>query len=700
MSGTSLIFSPLIPWWAIAILGAAALALCIIGLMARASGTFPRIVMAAIILAILSGPVLNREERDPVKDVALLLVDESASQQIAGRLEETMAAADAMEERLNRYAENLEVRRISLRHDAVSDSTDGTLLMETARRALGDVPAQRYAGTVVITDGDVHDAARAELLPDGPLHALIVGDRNTKDRRLRVVDAPGFGLVGEPVTIKVVVEDRGVSEGGTVRLRMRRDDIAVPAPRVEIGAETTLEVIPHHRGENIIEIEVPALEGEISDANNRALIAINGVRDRLKVLLISGEPHPGERTWRNLLKSDPSVDLVHFTILRPPEKQDGTPIQELSLIAFPTRELFEVKLDEFDLIVFDRYRRRGVLPSVYLANVVDYVQEGGALLEAVGPDFAGPYSLYRTPLGELIPSRPSGRVFEEGFHPRISSIGSRHPVTTRLGDNARRAPSSNQEDTPDWGRWFRQIDVTAERGDTVMTGIGGAPLLILDRVGNGRVAQLTSDHVWLWARGFEGGGPHAELLRRLAHWLMREPELEEETLRARVVGDRLVVERRSVLPPETVPRAVDVEAPDGSTRTVSLEDSSPGLMTASLPVSMAGLYRLTDGERRSLATVGTLNPVELASFVPRADALAGPVDARGSKLSWISEDDLPKIRRSRPGGISSGPDWIGLRANGDYVVTGVSSQPLLPNWVQLLAAILMLAAIWRLETDR
>lgn len=703
MSGLTLIFSPLLPWWAIAALAFGAVAMLIAGLLARASGTLVRGVLAGAILAVLCGPILNREERAPVKDVALLLVDESASQRIAGRTGQAIEAADALAEKLSRHADTLEVRRVSLRHDAVSDSADGTLLMEAARRALGDVPTRRYAGAVLITDGDVHDVEKTSLLPEGPLHVLITGDRDTRDRRLKVIDAPGFGLVGEPVTLTVQVEDRGALASdapASARLRMRHDDVAVPAPRVTIGERVDFEVTPTHRGANIFEIEVPALPGEVSDANNRALVSINGVRDRLKVLLVSGEPHPGERTWRNLLKSDPSVDLVHFTILRPPEKQDGTPIQELSLIAFPTRELFEVKLDEFDLIVFDRYRRRGVLPSVYLGNVVDYVREGGALLEAVGPDFAGPYSLYRTPLAELIPSSPTGRVFEEGFHPQVSEIGQRHPVTARLGETTRRVALNEDADQPSWGRWFRQIEVVQDRGDSVMTGLNDTPLLVLERVGEGRVAQLTSDHVWLWARGFEGGGPHAELLRRLAHWLMREPELEEETLRARMSGDRLVIERRSLLPPETVPRTVTVDAPDGSRKSARLTQGAPGFFSVSMPVPMAGLYRVSDGDRRTLATVGTLNPLELASFVPRADTLAEPVQARGGKLAWLEDGDIPKIRRSRPDGVSSGPDWIGIRANGDFVVTGIATEPLFPPWAQALAAILLLAAVWRLESER
>ena len=135
---------------------------------------------------------------------------------------------------------------------------------------------------------------------------------------------------------------------------------------------------------------VAPLDGEIALQNNRTVIATEGIRDRLQVLLVSGEPHPGERTWRNLLKADASVDLVHFTILRPPEKQDGTPVKELSLIAFPTRELFVEKLSEFDLVIFDRYERRGILPTVYLNNVVDYVRAGGAVLVASGPDYARP----------------------------------------------------------------------------------------------------------------------------------------------------------------------------------------------------------------------------------------------------------------------------------------------------------------------
>ncbi|TIO59298.1 MAG: hypothetical protein E5X98_19690, partial [Mesorhizobium sp.] len=145
-----------------------------------------------------------------------------------------------------------------------------------------------------------------------------------------------------------------------------------------IGQPMKLEVTIPNAGRNIVQLSIDHEPGELTDTNNRAIALVDGIRDHLRVLLVSGEPHAGERTWRNLLKSDASVDLVHFTILRPPEKQDGTPINELSLIAFPTRELFVEKIKDFDLIIFDRYQHRDVLPILYYDYISEYVEKGGA----------------------------------------------------------------------------------------------------------------------------------------------------------------------------------------------------------------------------------------------------------------------------------------------------------------------------------
>jgi hypothetical protein len=449
-------------------------------------------------------------------------------------------------------------------------------------------------------------------------------------------------------------------------------------------------------GPSVYDISVAPGPAELTLANNRAIVIVNGIRDRLRVLLVSGQPHPGERTWRNLLKADPSVDLVHFTILRPPEKQDGTPVRELSLIAFPYRELFEIKLNEFDLIIFDRYRRMGVLPSVYLRNIADYVIAGGALLEAAAPSQSPIASLYRTDLARVLPGEPTGDVVSEPFHAGVTDKGRRHPVTASL----RGLPPPDSNALPQWGRWFRQIDAVTKSGTVVMDGIEERPLLILDRVGEGRVAQLLSDHIWLWARDFEGGGPHDELLRRLAHWLMKEPELEEDRLAAIARGNRLEITRRSL---EPVAEPVTVTFPSGRTEEVTLEEAGQGRAVGELVIDEAGLFQLSDGERSTLAGVGALNTVEL-SDVTATDVVVRPfVAATGGGISWLTDNPVPGIRHNPRGRdmASVGPNansrWLAFQANSAFTVTGIRALPLLPALLLLLltAAVLLLA--WRRE---
>jgi hypothetical protein len=564
---------------------------------------------------------------------------------------------------------------------------------------MSDIPRQRLAGVVMITDGQVHDvpagekASLAEAV-GAPLHVLLSGRQDEGDRRLVIAQAPSFGLVGKETQLKIRVEDLPEAAGkeaagiGQAIVTLRKDGGAPRQLPVPIGRDVPLTLPIDHGGPNILELAVEPGPRELTLDNNHAVVVVNGVRDRLRVLLVSGEPHAGERVWRNILKSDPSVDLVHFTILRPPEKQDGTPIRELSLIAFPIRELFDVKLDEFDLIIFDRYSRRGVIPQAYLENVARYVRKGGAFLEAAGPSFGTPLSLSRTPLGTILPTEPTGNTFEEGFKPQITDLGRRHPVTEGLSGAGK--PGGE----PTWGRWFRQVDAHVHHGVTVMSGDRGDPLLVLDRVGQGRVAQLLSDQMWFWARGFEGGGPQAELLRRLAYWLMKEPDLEENDLRATVEGDRLLVTRQSL---ERDDRPVSVTAPDGSTRSLTLAPENGGQSSGTLPIGEMGLYRVTDGTRTALAAAGPLNPTEFADVRTTPDKLAPMAAATGGGIFWAGSGTIPDVRRVSPERAAAGRNWMGFRANGDYTVTGFSETPLLPGLAALLLIIGGLLAAWRRE---
>jgi hypothetical protein len=541
------------------------------------------------------------------------------------------------------------------------------------------------AGIIALSDGQVHDAEPPLDLP-APMHLLLSGREDDWDRRLIVKNAPGFGIIGEPVTLTLRIEDQGAapSERGLAVLEV---SVAGGAPQrftLPVGVDFELPMVLQHGGRNVIRFSVPEEPGELTARNNSALVQINGVRDRLRVLLVSGEPHAGGRTWRNLLKSDSAVDLVHFTILRPPEKQDGVPVEELSLIAFPTRELFLEKIEDFDLIIFDRYKRRGILPAIYLDNVANYAMGGGAVLVAAGPDFASADSIYRSPLSLILPAEPSARVLEQAFRPAVTDLGRQHPVTSGL------------EGAGDWGRWLRQIDLRTPEGQVLMSGADERPLLVLNRVGEGRVALLASDHAWLWSRGYEGGGPQLELLRRLAHWMMKEPELEEEALWAETTGQRMRILRRT-LAPQAGP--VTVTNPDGSTVELSLRETAPGQWEARYEGPEQGLYRLQDGDQSAVVGLGPAAPREFEQTLATGDVLA-PVLApwRGGILRL--EDGLPSLRNTRAGRPTAGRGWIGLTPREAYETLSVSQAPLLPGWLALLLVAFFITAGWLREGRR
>jgi hypothetical protein len=680
MTGTVL-FDPLIPWTVLAVVAAIAVAGVVLALWRGLSGWALRGLAALVVVAALTGPVYQVEDRAPLTDIVLMIEDESASQTLSDRAEQTVQAADKLAAEIE-SRDNTELRRIKV---GDGEGDEGTQVMAALNEALAEEPRARIAGILVVSDGIIHDAEQAPDLP-APMHLLQTGRADDWDRRLIVRNAPAFAIIGEPVTLTLRVEDSGAAPAGaaTAPLEISVDGAEAEQFTIPIGVDVELPITLPHGGRNVLQFTVPQAEGELTDRNNTALIQMNGVRDRLRVLLVSGEPHPGGRTWRNLLKSDSSVDLVHFTILRPPEKQDGVPVDELSLIAFPTRELFLEKINDFDLIIFDRYKRRGILPAIYLDNVSNYINEGGAVLIAAGPDFASADSIFRSPLAPILPAQPTARVIEERFVPMVSDLGRRHPVTTDLGD-------SDQ-----WGAWLRQIDVKQRKGDVLMTGVEDRPLLVLDRVGEGRVAMLASDHAWLWSRGFEGGGPQLELLRRLAHWMMKEPELEEEALWAEANGQVMRIIRQT-LEDEVGP--VTVTQPNGETLEVTLDEVSPGRFEAQYYGPEIGLYRLQEGEHSAVIGLGPAAPKEFERTIATSEVL-DPILAglRGGAIRI--EDGMPSIRNVRAGRPASGRGWIGLTPRNAYETRDVTQAGLLPPWLVLLLAGGFLIGGWMREGRR
>lgn len=705
MSDWMLLFDPLIPLWLIVLVGVTALGLTGFALWRGRRGAVLRAAAMAIVIVTLLDPSLRLEERERLPTVVALVTDESASQTINDRDAMAASAADALRPQLEALGA-IEVRNIRLG----TDPDSGTRAIGPIQAELADVPQEQIGGVILLTDGQVTDAPDEEtaipLTESGsvPVHTLLTGHAEEGDRRIELIQAPRFALVDRREVVQFTVVEDGVPLSAnpnlTANLTILRNNTVLAEAPVPVGVTVDVPIQVDRAGDNLFEIRIETADGELTALNNQAVFSVEGVRDTLRVLLVSGEPHAGERTWRNLLKSDPSVDLVHFTILRPPEKQDGTPISELSLIAFPTRELFVDRINDFDLIILDRYQRRSVLPLIYFENIADYVRRGGALLVAAGPEFADTSSIAFTALADILPAYPTGSIAEEPFRPQVTDLGRRHPITRGLpGDVA-----GDGDGDPSWSRWFRLIEADASAQSTVAmrapqsSSMPGAPLLALDRVEEGRIALLLSDHVWLWARNFEGGGPHVQLLRRMAHWLMREPDLEDETLNARTQGQRMIIERRTL--GETVD-PLRITTPSGEEIALELTDEGDGLFRGSLPADQIGLWRITDGTLTALAHVGPPNPVELQQVVSTPDHLAPLTEASNGSLARLTQTQgdemtVPRVRLVGEAARTSGNGWIGVRRTDASVLIGATQQPLsLGLWALLPALALWGAAWWR-----
>lgn len=693
MSNWTLTFEPLLAWLPLALVLVPIALLALAGIVLRQRGGWVRLAAFAALAAALLNPVLLDEVRDPLKSVVALVVDRSQSQDIGERRQQTDAAVAQMRQRLARF-DQFDVRVVDAGQAGAVDERTETRLFSSVDNAFQDVPPSRVAGAVMITDGQVHDAPTGTLQLQAPVHALITGEPGERDRRIRLEKAPRFGLVEKPLDLTYRVIATG-GETGAMEVRVSINGERVGVERAFIGQETPLQITLPRAGRNIVELAIDPVEGELTATNNRTVAMIDGIRENLKVLLVSGEPHAGERTWRNLLKSDASVELVHFTILRPPEKQDGTPINELSLIAFPTRELFVEKINDFDLIIFDRYQHRDVLPILYYDYIAEYVEKGGALLIAAGPEYAGANSIANTPLMAALPGLPTGDVFDQGFYPRLSELGKKHPVTRGLEGSA--------QEPPRWSRWFRQIGIDSPQGEVVMEGADNRPLLILNRKGEGRVGMFLSDQGWLWARGYEGGGPHVSLYRRIAHWLMKEPELEEERLTADGRGMTLGITRQTM---SDDPGPARVITPSGQTMSLPLTTSEPGVFTGSAQVNEIGLYQVANGELTALAHVGPLNAPEFADVVSTENVVRGAAEATGGSVRRIaasgvgalaSNISLPNIVPVRAGAVAAGNDWIGLRVTNDSLLRSVSRVPLFAGFAGLSLLLFALGAMWYRE---
>lgn len=690
-------FQPLLPVNLILILAIIALIIILVGLFLRKRGSVLRLLALSALVLALANPVMVEEQREPIKSIVGVVVDRSTSQNYGTRTRDTNDALNALKEEFKKHPE-YEPRFIEAASQSDMAVGTETKLFTPLNQAIADVPPALYAGTVLITDGQVHDIASVSgsVVNEKPINALITGQPDEFDREIKFVEPPRFGITNKKANISVLVNDKGrsTSSDKTATVSIKVNGEAIGQYNVTIGAPYQIELTIPHAGKNIIEAATEPLEGELTTANNETVTVIEGIRQNLRVLLVSGEPHNGERTWRDLLKSDASIDLVHFTILRPPEKSDNTPLNQLSLIVFPTTELFVDKINDFDLVIFDRYQHYDVLPLIYYDYVAEYVKNGGALLMATGPEFAGDTSLAQTPLISVLPTLPSGEIIEKPFRPSLTKDGMRHPVTRDL--------ETKTMNSGNWGRWMRQITVgDTSKSTVVMNGADNRPLMLLSHIGKGRVGMLLSDEGWLWARGFEGGGPYAALYRRMAHWLMKEPDLEEEALTASSNGNNLTIRRQTMA---DKPETATVTSPSGKTQTVTLEKQQEGVFVANLPTNEVGLFKITNGDKLALAHIGPMNSPEYAELISTDEKLTPVVSSSGGHITRLHAKASDKISMPTITPIDNSARSKNIKA--DTIALLKADQTKLVNTVQysiytgllaLFVCLLLLSGMWYKE---
>ncbi|ALE03566.1 hypothetical protein [Bartonella ancashensis] len=693
----SLTFQPFLPIFWILLLGILPVFFVLISLITRRRGAISRLIALISLMLALSNPIIIREQHEPMKSTVGIVIDRSESQTLGTRTDDSDTALTKLINELAHYPQ-FEPRFIEAGKSTDNHYAPSTNLFSALTQAVFDISPSRYAGTILITDGQVHDIPQlSQLNHQAPINALITGRENEFDRQIKLISPPRFSLINKPQILSILVEDKGIPKKSmpaqaniTVSVNNQEVGHYSVTPGIIFQAEITLP----HTEKNIIKVSTDAYDDELSLNNNQTIAVIEGIRENLRVLLISGAPYNGERTWRDLLKSDSSIDLVHFTILRPPEKADNTPANQLSLIVFPTTKLFVEEINNFDLIILDGYQHSSALPLIYYDHITQYVQKGGALLIVTGPEFVRDNSLEKTPLISVLPALSEGTIIEKPFRPKLTKEGERHPVTRNL---ATPAHPSHQ-----WGRWFRQIPIKKTyQGLAILKGADEQPLLLLSRINEGRVGMLLSDESWLWARNFDGGGPYAALYRRITHWLMKEPELEEEKLSAISDHHHLTIRRQTL---RDQPELVNVIFPSGKKENITLVKEQEGVFTGILKTDEKGIFTIHNGDQTVFSYIGALDNIESLDLVSTENKLAPISQYTGGHTTRLhnSKKDgiyLPPIKviQKQTAASSFPSQSIILKESTETRLIDIAKFPVFSGILALLACIFSLGSAWYRE---
>jgi len=645
---------------------------------------FSRIFILILLIILILNPSINKDKKEYYKDIVLLVSDKSLSISETNKTEEVLNIKKKIINKIQNFSD-IEIRNIEIsnKNFPIEKNDQGTFIIRQIKQEINSLNKKRIAGIIVITDGQIFDKPKIEsALSKIPLHFIIAGSKNEKDRVIITEGIPNYAIIGEKIKFSLKIDswidDNKIATDVFLDGKNIFNENLIPNKFHEI------EVPIYHSGKNILEIRISQSQNELTFFNNKKIREINGIHDKLRVMLISGEPNMGLRSWRNILNSDPSIELIHFTILRPPSKRDFTPVKELSLIPFPTQELFAADISKFSLIIFDQYSLQGVLPEKYMNNITEFVLKGGALLDIAGSNHTSQNNIINSPIKKILPSKSEGKNFVEAFTPKLTEIGKRHPITNNLDQNY---------EVNRWGEWYRHIKTKKIFGKTLLEN-DNYPIMIVGTIGKGRVAQILSDQSWIWIKSNQNKGPLISLLRNTIHWLLKNPELEEDFFTFSKEKN-LIKLRLNTLNDQDA--AAKIYHPTGKVTNLLLKNNARGQLTGSFLYSERGKYKIIANYKEKVFYPDSKDIIELERVLSSDKKLKEFVKLNNNISLYWADEKIPEITKIYNNNNIFGKNWIGIIERKIRKDNLQLKQSLIPWYFLLPFIIILFLLVWYRE---
>jgi uncharacterized membrane protein len=473
------------------------------------------------------------------------------------------------------------------------------------------------AGMVVLSDGIV---TAGEMPVEAMRHAgvplVTVGmgePERYRDIQIAAVEAPTFAFIHSPTEIEVTVKSWGY-RGQTIPLVLKQEGRIVATANLLLDDQRATKraaftLTPKEVGRYRLSVETPVQVGEMLRENNHQDFQLQVRRDKIRVLVVAGRPSWNYRFLRRALKSDPSIDLISFIILRTPTDVVNVPDDQLSLIPFPTNRLFTEELGNFDLLIFDNFSYLLYFPMLYLENIRKFVAEGGAFAMFGGDQSFDLGGFANTPIEDILPvnlERSGYGYVQARVKMALTPEGLQHPIT-RLAPNAEETKRIWEEMPAlrGFNRARRPKPEAVTLGVTADGQFRQAPLMATMQYGEGRTLAFLSDQLWRW--NFEMVGAHKgnhhylNMVHQMVRWLVKEPELRPVQLFSdkdryqlgETVALRIRVLDHDFSPAPAAVLNVVVRDPQGQTlRVNALPSEEPGEFQASLKAEHLGAVRV------------------------------------------------------------------------------------------------------------